>query len=209
MRRQSQSIKIFFSFSLFRHRAWGVPSSYTKNGAKCDANVAMFYAVRLLLLCLGLLPRRFSNFIYTQTEGGNDPAHFMFIQILLQRFAWLQLLQLTQLLALLPLGECSKSLAVGQSPFLFFTRRFWNLLIEIFIKNELEGRAGGERLTKFSLASRRASNVLQSRFDGDESGIGWRRIPARVPRAECLRRPCEFVCSMSLSRSGLGWVKEC
>lgn len=37
-------------------------------------------------------------------------------------------LQLTQLLAF-PLGEWIKSLAVGQSPFLFFTRLFWNLLM--------------------------------------------------------------------------------
>lgn len=53
----------------------------------------------------------------------------MFIQIFTAHGIGLLQLQLRQLLPP-PFGEWIKSLAVGHSPFLFLTRRFWNLLME-------------------------------------------------------------------------------
>lgn len=57
----------------------------------------------------------------------------MVIHVLLSVHAIVGLLQvqLTQLLPL-PLDECMNSVA-GQSPFLFLTRRFWNLLIKVCV----------------------------------------------------------------------------
>lgn len=92
----------------------------------------------------------------------------MFIQIHFHGIALLQL-QFRQLLALPPV-ECIKSLPLGQSPFLFFTRRFWNLLMEKVCSLKFQNFSCGEfnNLPNFYLLLRE----LQARcdFDATESG---------------------------------------
>lgn len=131
----------------------------------------------------------------------------MFIQIRFHYgFALLQL-QLTQLLA--PPGEWINPLPVGQSPFLFLTRRFWNLLITIFVRFSIIFKGVRKWLTIFSLAFPKASSALQFQCDGVVLNIDLRRIHVPVPRAAYLRKLFWFFCSMNLNHTEWGLETAC